>query len=39
MAQIQVRLRAVVSDKHLAVLIRAHGARIHIEVRVKFLAA
>ena len=36
-SQIQVRLRAVVGDKDLPVLIGAHGPWVHIEIRVKFL--
>ena len=36
-AQVQVRLRAVVSDEHLAVLIGAHGAGVHIDIGVEFL--
>ena len=35
--QVQVRLRAVVGDKHLAVLKGAHGAGIHIEIGVELL--
>ena len=35
--QIQIRLRAVVGDEHLPVLIGAHGARIHVQIRVKLL--
>src|SRR4029453_366260 len=34
MAQIQVRLGAVVGDVDLAVLVRAHRARIHVDVRI-----
>ncbi len=37
MAQVQVRLRAVLRDEHLAVLIRTHGSRIDIDVRIQFL--
>src|SRR5690606_6679128 len=33
------RLRAVVGDEHLAVLIRAHGARIDVEIRVELAQA
>ena len=34
MAQIQVRLRAVVGDENFTVLIGAHGAWVHIEIGV-----
>ena len=37
--QIQIRLRAVVGDEHLAVLVGAHGAGIHVQVGVKLLVA
>lgn len=33
--EIEIGLRAVVRDEHLAVLIRAHCARVHIDVRVE----
>ena len=36
-AQIQVSLRSVVGDKDLAVLVGAHGARVHIEIGVQLL--
>src|SRR5262249_32408118 len=36
-AQIQVRLRAIVGDEDLAVLVRAHGARVDVEVGVQLL--
>ena len=36
-AQIQVRLRAVVCDVHLAVLVRAHGSWIDVDVGVELL--
>src|SRR5262249_13725356 len=36
-AQIEVRLRPIVGDVHLAVLVRAHRARIDIDVRVELL--
>ena len=39
MAQVQVRLRAVVGDEHLAVLIGAHGAGVHIDIGVQLLVA
>src|SRR5690606_10830228 len=38
-AEVEVRLRAVVGDEHLAVLIRAHGARIDVEIRVELAQA
>ena len=34
-AQIQVGFRAVVRDEHFAVLERAHGARVHVDVGVE----
>ena len=34
-AEIEVGLRAVVGDEHLAVLVRAHRARIHVDVRIE----
>ena len=39
MAQIQVRFGAVVENVHFAVLIRAHRARVDIDVRIEFLQA
>ena len=36
-AQVQVRLRPVVGDKYLPVLVGAHGAGVHIEIRVQLL--
>jgi len=33
----QVGLGAVLGDKYLAVLVRGHGARVNIEIGVKFL--
>jgi hypothetical protein len=36
-ADVQVRLRAVVGDEDLTVLERVHGARVDIEVRIEFL--
>jgi hypothetical protein len=36
-AQVQVGLGAVVGDVHLAVLVRAHRARIDVDVRIEFL--
>ena len=38
MAQIQIRLAAVLGHVDLAVLIGAHGAGIHIDIRVKLLS-
>ena len=37
MAQVQVRFRAVIRHEHFAVLIRAHGSRIDIDIRIEFL--
>ena len=37
-AQIQVSFGAVIGDEHLAVLIRAHGTGIHIDIRVQLLS-
>ena len=37
-AEVEIGLRAVVGDEDFAVLERAHGARIDIEVRIEFLA-
>ena len=37
MAQVQVGLRPVVGDEHLAVLIGAHGAGVHVEIGVQLL--
>ena len=37
MAKIKVGLGTVFGDIDLAVLIRAHGARVHIDVRIKLL--
>ena len=36
-AEVQVGLRAVVRDKDLAVLIRAHRAGVDVEIRVELL--
>ena len=38
MAQIQIGLGAVVGHEHFAVLQRAHGAGVHVDVGVQFLA-
>ena len=38
-AQVEVGLRAVLGDEHLAVLERAHRARIDVDVRVELLDA
>jgi hypothetical protein len=35
--QVQVGLGAIVGDVHLAVLIRAHRARVDVDVRVELL--
>ena len=35
--QIQIGLGAVIGDEHLAVLIGAHGARVHVQVRIQLL--
>ena len=37
MAQIQIGLRAVVGHEHLAVLVRIHRTRIHIDVGIQLL--
>ena len=34
-AEVEVGFGAVVGDEHLAVLERAHGARIHVDVRIE----
>jgi hypothetical protein len=34
-AEVEIRLRAVVGDEHFAVLERAHGARVHVDVRIE----
>ena len=36
-AEIQVGLRAVVGDENFAVLVRAHGAGVDVQVRIQFL--
>ena len=36
-AEVEIGLRAVVGDEDFAVLERAHGARIDVEVRIEFL--
>jgi hypothetical protein len=38
-AQVEIGLRAVVGDEHLAVLIRAHGARIDVQIGVELAQA
>ena len=38
-SQVQIRLRAVVGDEHLAVLVRAHGPRVYIQVRIELLVS
>ena len=37
MAEVEVRFRAIVEHINLAVLVRAHRARINVEVRIEFL--
>ena len=37
MTEIEIRLRAVVRDEHLAVLVGAHRPRVNVDVGVKFL--
>ena len=39
MPQVQVRLRAVVGDEDLPVLIGAHGAGVHVDIGVELLVA
>jgi hypothetical protein len=34
-AQVEVRLGAVVGDKDLTVLVRRHRARVHVDIRVE----
>lgn len=34
--QIEISFAAVIEHKHFAVLVRAHGARVDVEVRVNF---
>ncbi len=36
-AEIEIRLAAVVGDEDLAVLERAHGARVHVEIGIELL--
>ena len=36
-AQIQIGLGAVIGDEHLAVLVGAHGARVHVQVGIQLL--
>jgi len=36
-AEVEIGFGAIVGDKHFAVLIRAHGSGIHVQVRVTFL--
>ena len=38
-AEVQVGLGAVIGDKHLAVLGRAHGPRVDVEIRVELAEA
>jgi len=35
--EIQIRFRAVIGNKYLAVLERVHGAGVNIDVRIKLL--
>jgi len=37
MAEVEIGLCAVVGHVHLAVLVRVHGAGVHVEVRIKLL--
>ena len=37
-AQIQVGLHTVLGYKYLTVLVRAHGARVHIHIRIQLLS-
>ena len=37
MAQIQIRFRPVVRYKYFPVLVRAHGTRIDVDIRIEFL--
>ena len=37
MAQIQVGLGSVLGDENFSMLVRAHGPRIYIDIRVQFL--
>ena len=37
MTKIQVSLRAVVRDENFPVLDRIHGARVNVDIRIKFL--
>ena len=36
-AEIQIGLRSVISNEHFPVLERAHGSRIHVQVRIQLL--
>jgi hypothetical protein len=38
-AEVEVGLRAVLGDEHLAVLVRRHRARVDVDVRVELLDA
>ena len=38
-AQVQVGLGAVLGDEHLAMLVGAHGAGVHVDIGVEFLVA
>ena len=38
-SQVQIRLRAVVGDEHLSMLVRTHSSRVYIQVRIEFLVS
>ena len=37
MPQIQIRLGSIICHKHFPMLVRAHGAGINVDIRIKFL--
>ena len=37
MTQIQIRLRTILRHVHFSMLIRTHGSRIHVDIRVQLL--
>ena len=37
MPQVQVSFRTIIGNEHLAMLIRAHGTRVNVDIRVKLL--
>ena len=39
MPEIEVRLRAVLRHVDLTVLVRAHGSRIHVDIRIQLLCS